>query len=417
MNIFIMVLVSLFMAGYFWLSSPSQQLPQHTTDYAVTMADLRTIAQCATAVHNAQINGVEFQDICVEQNGIVSKFICLDKGLKLTKCEVVRNKKPAFSYIVTATAPLDASNHNNMMQVLETYFTDSGTFGMFQDKMIMSGGTSTKRGVPAEIIAEMELTDGQLVYLTQYEIPDAGTAYEMGGTPGVVCPTGMAQVYRFGRWQCITYNTKTDCGGDLIWDSDLYECVPDESRRPLCASSQTAIIVDDVWECVNPFPERSCPDNMVARLNYNTLEWECVVEPGSGKDATKCAHITAGTISGGIGSTLSIPQTSCTDCERMVVDPETCVSSCVPDPTKMRDRRCYPGRTNECSGPSRGFYFGFPSADYAASVDAVYGVDVPFDKSHSQNRRFNCMDCGDGIIDTSRSLPPYVIVCTGAPTE
>ena len=44
-------------------------------------------------------------------------------------------------------------------------------------------------------------------------------------------------------------------------------------------------------------------------------------------------------------------------------------------------------------------------------------VDVPFDKSHSQNRRFNCMDCGDGIIDTSRSLPPYVIVCTGAPTE
>ena len=78
MNIFIMVLVSLFMAGYFWLSSPSQQISQHATEYAVTMSDLRSVAQCTVAVHNAQINGYEFQDICVEQNGIVSKFICLD---------------------------------------------------------------------------------------------------------------------------------------------------------------------------------------------------------------------------------------------------------------------------------------------------------------------------------------------------
>ena len=412
MNIFIMVLVSLFMAGYFWLSSPSQQISQHTTEYAVTMSDLRSVAQCAVAVHNAQINGYEFQDICVEQNGIVSKFICLDERLKLTQCEVVRNKKPAFSYIVTATDPLQASNHNNIMEILETYYTESGTFGMFQDNMIMSGGTSTKRNVPAEIVAEMGLADGMLVYLTQYELPDAGTEYEMGGTPNVVCPTGMAQVYRFGRWQCIAYNTKTDCGGDLIWDSDLYECVPDESRRPLCASSQTAIIVDDVWECVNPFPERSCPGDMVARLNYNTLEWECVIEPGSNKDSTKCAHIAMGTISGGIGSTLMIPQTSCTDCERMVVDPETCVSSCVPDPTKMRDRRCYPGRVNECSGPSRAFYFGFPNHEYTTSVDAIDGIDVPLDEAHSQNRRFNCMDCGDGVIDAGRSRPPYVAVCS-----
>lgn len=415
MNIFIMILVALFMAGYYWMSSPGQQMPQHTTEYAITKSDLRMVAQCATAMHNAQINGQEFDDVCVSQNGVTSKFICLDNKLKQTKCEVVRNKKPAFSYIVTATSPVDATNHNSMMEVLETYYTDAGTFGLFQDKMIMSGGTSTKRVVPAEIIKEMELTDGQLVYLTQYEIPDAGTEYEMGGTPTVICPAGMAAVYRFGRWQCITYNTKTDCGGDMVWDSDLYECVPDQSRRPLCASNQTAVIVDSVWECVNPFPERSCPGKMVARLNYNTLEWECVAEPGSNDDASRCAHITAGSITGGYGATLLIPQTSCTDCERMVVDSETCVSRCVPDPAKLRDRRCYPGSVAECTGSTRAFYFGFPSRQYAESVESVSGIDVPLDASHAQNRRFNCLDCGGRNIDASRSRPPFVAVCEPAP--
>ncbi len=123
----------------------------------------------------------------------------------------------------------------------------------------------------------MELTDGQLVYMTQYEVPDSETEFTATNAPDIICPVGTAKTYRFGRWQCVGYNTKIDCGGDMIWDSELLECVPDESRKPLCASTQTAVIVDEVWECVNPFPEKKCPGNMIARLNYETLEWECVL--------------------------------------------------------------------------------------------------------------------------------------------
>ena len=54
MNIFIMILIALFMAGYYWMDSPSQNIAQHNTEYAIERSDLRTIAQCATAVHNAQ---------------------------------------------------------------------------------------------------------------------------------------------------------------------------------------------------------------------------------------------------------------------------------------------------------------------------------------------------------------------------
>lgn len=412
MNIFIMILVTLFMAGYYMMNSPSQQIKQHETQHAITKSDLRTIAQCATAVHNAQINGTEFLDICTEQHAIVSKFICLDKKLKITECDGQKNKKPAFSYIITATGSLEADIHNSMMEILEQHYSDAGTFGLFVDGAIMSGGTASKRIVPAAIVEDMELGNGQLVYLTQYETPDAGVTYEIATTPDIICPTGTAKVYRFGRWQCIAYNAKTNCGGDMIWDSDLYRCVPDETRKPLCANNQSAVIVEDVWECINPFPEKSCPDKMIARLNYNTLEWECVTDPTSDKTVKKCAHLIGSAVYGGtLGATLRVPQTSCTDCEMMVTDDDTCRSWCVPDPAKLDDQRCYPGDAKECSGSTRAFYFGFPSLKYTKKIQAIQDIEIPLDSEHSQNRKFNCMDCGLNGINNEKSRPPYVVIC------
>ena len=411
MNIFIMFLVALFMTGYYLVGSPSQKINIHDTEYAVSQSDMRTVAQCATAVHNAQINGFEFEDVCVEQNGIVSEFICLNSSMRVVSCDTDDGRKKLNHYIITATAPIDDSYFNEMLEILETYFSESDTFGLFQENSIMSGGTATKRIVPAEIIKHMELKDGQLVYLTQYDVPDIGVGYTIVESADVNCPVGTAKTYRFGRWQCIAYNTKTDCGGDKIWDSNLSECVPDESRRPLCSGNQNAVMVDDVWECISPFPERACPNNMIARLNYNTLEWECVVEPGSAADSKKCDSIVSNTAYGAFGTTLRIPQTSCTDCERMITDSETCVSYCVPDAGKVNDPNCYPGNISECTGSSRAVYFGFPNMAYINNVSDLTGVSVPLDKLHSQNRKFNCLDCGMGQIDASRSRSPYVAVC------
>ena len=412
MNIFIMILVALFMAGYYMMDSPSQQVLDHDTEYAVTLSDLRTVAQCATALHNAQINGLEFTDTCIDTYGITSRFVCLDSRYKIMSCSAEGAKKPAFSYIVTVSAPLESDDHNDIMEILEKYYSESGTFGLFQDGKIMSGGTSNKRIVPAAIVQEMKMTDGQLVYFTQYEVPDMGT--QIGGAAtvaDVVCPVGTAKTYRFGRWQCIPYNVKIDCGGDLIWDSDLYACVADETRRPLCAGIQTAVMVDDVWECVSPFPDRVCPAKMIARLNYNTMEWECVADPTIETTSKKCSNFIGNVVYGALGTTLRIQHTSCTDCERMITDPETCATTCVPDPTKVTDSRCYPGVVDECSGPSRAFYFGFPNRTYVSGVTDVSDIAVPLDASHSQNRKFNCLDCGAGEIDASRSRPPFVAVC------
>jgi len=411
MNIFIMILVAVFMAGFYMFTAPSGRIVEQESQYAINRADLRSVAECASAMHNATIRGTTFSDVCIEKNKIESRFVCLNTNMTVAKCEVVRQKKPAYSFIVTAAAPIEPEKYNDMMEILEQHFADAGTFGIFQDNVIIAGGTSTKRNVPAGIVSEMKLQNGQLVYMTQYEIPDDDTEFTEAETTDIDCPTGTVKTYRFGRWQCIGYNMKTNCTGDTIWDSDLMECVADETRRPLCAQRQTAVLVDNVWECVNPFPEKNCPDGMIARLNYNNLEWECVADPNKTDSVKKCAHLTGGAIYGKPGATLRVPQTSCTDCEQMLVDEETCDAICVPNPAMIKDPKCYPGRASECSGPSRAFYFGFPTRAYAEKVSALNGAAVPIDAAHSQNRKFNCMDCGVGTIDNEKSVPPYIAIC------
>ena len=409
MNIFIMILVALFMGTYYLISSPSLRVREQEVEYSITRADMRSIAECTTAVHNSTMNGTEFHDICISQNGIKSEIICLDSKMAITTCDAEKNKAPDYTYIITYTKPIDTTLYNDMMEILEKHYADAGTFGVFMEKQIISGG-GNKRNIPSSILKTHEFQDGQLIYLTQYSIPTKQTDFDTTQIDGIICPVGMSAVYRFGRWQCIGLNLKTNCAGDMIWDAVISECVPDESRKPLCATQQTAVIVDDVWECVDPFADKTCPGKMVARLNYNTLEWECVADPNDNNTTTKCSRIMNDTVDGRPGATLRIPTTSCTDCETMLVDTNTCRAECIPDPTKTTDLRCYPSN-QACTGTNKAFYFGFPNAKYVANVSAVAGKTVPFDTAHSQNRKFNCMDCGDRGINKEKSFPPYIVIC------
>ena len=221
----------------------------------------------------------------------------------------------------------------------------------------MSAGSIGNRTIPQKVIDAAKLTDGQLIYLMQYKIPDLTIEYPTIENSDITCPPGTMKTYRFGRWQCVEYNYKISCTGDTIWDSDLNECVADENRKPLCANNQTAVMVDDVWECIDPFADKNCPDGMVARLNYNSLEWECVEDPNAVKTVKKCDNIIRSAHKQGtIGTTLRVRSISCTDCETLFVDEETCESYCIPDTKKLSDPKCYDGDISECSGPTRGIY-------------------------------------------------------------
>jgi hypothetical protein len=276
----------------------------------------------------------------------------------------------------------------------------------------MSAGSISRRIIPQKVINAAKLKDGQVMYIMQYTIPAMTIDYPVTDGANIQCPAGTMKSFRFGRWQCIEYNYKISCTGDTIWNPDLMECVADENRKPLCSNNQTAVIVDDIWECVDPFADKTCPDGMIPRLNYSALEWECVDDPNVSKKIKKCDNIAyTPHARGGIGATLRVRSVSCTDCETAIVDEETCDTYCIPDPARLQDPKCYNGDIEECSGTNRAIYFGFAPTSRIDGIKALENAVIILDREHSQNRKFNCMDCGDREIDKKASISPYSAVC------
>lgn len=400
------------MAGYYVISSPSQRIIQHETEYAIQQADLRSTAECVVSAQNAAMYGEEFEDMCVARYDIVSQYVCMNKQYSIVSCDSENGKSPDINFIITTSSQLPESEYNSMLEILEKYYPDVGTFGIFMNPGLMSAGSVSNRAIPQKIINAASLETGQLVYIMQYKIPDETIEYPVVDSSNIQCPPGTMKTFRFGRWQCIEYNYKTSCSGDTIWDDVLMECVADENRKPLCSNNQTAVLIDNIWECVDPFSDKICDAGMIARLNYNSLEWECVTDPNATKNVKKCDNIAKiPNIRGGVGATLRVRSVSCTDCESPIVDEETCETYCIPDVSKLSDPRCYNGNIDECSGPNRGIYFGFSMKSKIDGIKALEKATVILDKDHSQNRMFNCMDCGDGEIDTKQSISPFTAVC------
>jgi len=412
-NIFLVLLSVLFMAGYYLISSPSQRIVTQETEYAIKKAELRSVAECVVSAQNAVMYGETFSDMCIERYDIKSQYVCMNAQYTIMSCDSDTGKPPVYNFIITSSYTIPESEYNHMLEILEQYYPEAGTFGIFVKPDLISAGSISRRTIPNKIIDTAKLQNGQLVYIMQYTIPEENINYPIVDGSNINCPAGTMKTFRFGRWQCVGYNYRVSCTGDTIWDDSVMECVPDETRKPLCANNQTAVMVEDIWECLDPFADKTCPPGMMARLNYNDLTWECIDDPNTVKKVKKCDHIArvnTGRSMGG-GATMRVRSISCTDCERVFVDEETCDTFCIPDVSKLTDPKCYAGDIGECTGPTRGIYFGFSSNSRIEGIDALKNTNVILDKNHSQNRMFNCMDCGETEINTENSISPYTAVC------
>ena len=411
MNIFLLLLSMIFMVGYYVISSPSQNIAQQDAEYAMKKADLRSIAECVVSAQNAAMYGEQFIDECVERYGITSQYVCMNNRYNIVSCDSETGAD--FNFIITTSFELPDDEYNNMLEILEQYYPDAGTLGIFLNPDLMSAGSVARRTIPKKVIDAAQLKNGQMIYLMQYKIPEQTIDYPIIEGAGIECPIGTMKTYRFGRWQCIAYNYKVSCTGDMIWDSGLMECVADETRKPLCANNQTAVMIDDIWECVDPFADKTCAEGMIARLNYNDLVWECVEDPNKVKTVKKCDNLPRVNVGGGgaVGPTLRVRSISCTDCEKPVLNEDTCEVYCIPDVSRLDDPKCYDGDIAECSGPTRAIYFGFAQNSKIDGIDLLENQTVYLDRNHSQNRMFNCMDCGETEIDSSQSIFPYTAIC------
>ncbi|MDR3208927.1 MAG: hypothetical protein LBT45_03715 [Rickettsiales bacterium] len=417
MNIFVIILMALFAAGYYLTDAPNANLAGESKEEALESAELKSVLSCVLRAHSEAMmaderaKAVSNSEIpCVERYEIKTRKLCSDDKKIVSSCVPDKIDKSISNYIITTTDIITENGAGKILEVLAQdypYAANLGIISVGEDKvpyLLLSGGT--KREISKAIARETAFKDGELAYITQYKITGRKNPAVISQMAKIKCAYGEIQVYRQNKWTCAPRNIVPVCGGDYIWSADSGSCVPDAGKRPLCQSNQSAVMVDDVWECVGAAPKIECPAGYSAEMNYDGMEWECVAAVGAEEAAVKKCDKVYDRIYGGGTTTLRGNLVSCNDCEKMIVR-DDCTAECVPDAAAISKKTCY-------DGACRNFYFGFPDTRYVANarknLPELDGAAIPLDDSHSRNRKFNCMECPNGI-DEVASLPPYVIIC------
>ncbi|MCL2017346.1 MAG: hypothetical protein FWG80_01040 [Alphaproteobacteria bacterium] len=425
MNVFILLITFLFMAGWYLMQSPSQSIAQHSIEYAERKTGVNSVLTCVAHVHaeavkldnELKINervDIDNDTLCAEKYGLSTVKICVDGNRIVAACTPDRANRAVQNYIITSAEIPVGDNAGKALELLADEFQSNTNFGLFDIEgrsNVIIAGNGLKREIPATVAKEAELEPGQLVHITHYAVAGKPAFTNAKPTELVSCMPGQLQVFRFNRWQCVSVGSSNVCFGAMIWDNIRQECVPDDSRRPLCGAKQTPVMVDSNWECMDPVLQKTCPLGQSPHLDYVSMEWVCSINPDESQESKKCE--TAVRIRAGSGGTIKTTvASSCNDCEEMVTDPDTCESACVPSRANINSQHCYRG---ECSGSGKAFYFGFPNAMYTAAarkmLPELNGIEIQMGVVHSQNRKFNCLDCGERGIDTENSVPPWTAVC------
>ncbi|MDR1826079.1 MAG: hypothetical protein LBQ49_00115 [Rickettsiales bacterium] len=422
-NIFVILLMALFMAGYYFIDAPNFMLPFESRTAAMEDAELKSVLSCVLRSHSEELrmkneerttpaasppplHRGELKGMpCVERYNIRTVRVCVVGKRVVEDCVGAQN------YVITTTDAVTENGAGKLLEILAHDYPHAANMGIISVEkgapfMMSSGGK--KREIVRIIAKDAGFEDGQLAYITQFSVRGAKNVSAAASRDKIRCGKGEIPVFRQGKWGCAASNAQKICVGDHIYNADVNDCVQDTSRRPLCQGAASAVMVDGVWECVLPEKPIECSAGSSGVMNYETMEWECVSNKIQDVDSAgkRCSQFYE-KIYGGGTSALRGSLVSCNDCERMVAH-DDCTAECVPDAAAASKKSCY-------AGSCRNFYFGFPDARYISvarkNIPQLSDVQIPLDGARSRNRKFNCMECPYGI-DALASAAPYVIVCS-----
>lgn len=426
------------------MSSPSQNVAQQETQYVIEQSDIRSIAECVISIQNKVMycqNLDDFDTDCVARYNITSQYVhvnrlgsVIKKGSMSELCTDVERdneKVPHRTFIITTSYSLPVEERNNMLEILEKYYSDRGNLGIVEDSKLIVPDSIVARVIPANIISNAELQDGQLAYIMQYRTPTIPGEQPINPDPDdPECPAGTVLVNVGGVWKCRPVAPLTFCQENTVWNPDTLSCEPTEeftctnADGTLNTNATLVQMADGTWVCLEPDAEIDCSNGVVV-LNANTLKWECIKVDSPTEFKETCNTKKPGYVFSqsdlktSAGPTLKVKTISCGRCEKPVLDKETCDMYCLPDESKLNSRTCFAGDPACCQGDDKGIYFGFKKNARTDGILDAEGKPIEInlndvmDDYHETNSKFNCLKCKYSSLDTSKSIYPYVAVCTG----
>ena len=473
MNIFLLFISMFIMIGYYIISSPSQKLEEQEPEYVIQQSDARSIVDCVISKQNSVMvyPAHTLDKPCVDRYGITSKYYVFgENNTSLADgdpndgagewYDSTLTGTQSFYIITTTGEPLTDDQRGSTLEVIGKYYSSMGTLGIYDGTSIVTPGANLDVPNAVKNDSDLGLTNGDIVYFMQYNIPDYADPIPDEEHPEKkICPPGFTPTLHFGVWKCDPTTVQRYCQDGADWNLDTGECVPNANfhcsgcpdNDNICNYKQL-VKIDDTWVCLDP-PENIIenPCDGVKVLNANTLKWECT--PLDSDDANTCETKLASYVWSTYhaygddnqplpyGLTMTIRTISCGRCEKpfLKIEPDsdnpdvnTCELYCVPDTSKIDTQTCFTGNPACCTGNQHGIYFGFTSDSKIEdlnlknssgttidNVNGTLGDDGSFledtgilDDQHKQNKKFNCMECtGYATINSDTSISKYTAFC------
>ena len=477
MNIFLLFLTTLFMIGYYVLYSPSQQVNNTATEDVVRMSDLRAIAECVIGKENAMMNSEEYNDPCVERYKVSGEYVCANEKPDGTIVEVLCSEgEPEYNFIVSYSGfdILTVDDYGPMLDIIERYYQDKGTFGIYENHKLLTASSSGNVEVNSVIYGtdsnNARLQGGELVYVMQYKIPWTQEEIPDPEDPDSCVPPSVLMTID-GETVCAVPNPPSEsCNMDgYVLNADG-ECVPlgdsecDELKRICQKACEEAGKPDDclipdcenmtcieLFECPSGTSQVVLTDEEYEECIQEHTDQECKCIPNiTGDDPTvQCSDsqyvFTLSQITHQTGGTMQrhIPRRgNCGPCERIGgsrynPDQQAWESICVPDVTKIAlptcndadpTSSCVPALVDSCycNDSTHTMFFGFQTGSdlqCIQDVSPVWSSSVTsgvlnlqeqiaqhLPPQNQQDGKWHCMECPNGV-NTDESVWPYIAVC------
>ena len=288
MNVFIILVIFILIAGFYFMTAPNQNIARHTTEYAIEQTAVNSVLTCMAHVHaqavrldaELRIDGraeIDNTTPCAANYAIETIKVCTDGRRVVANCIPVRAGTTIINYMITI-AGVDV-NSDLVLRALSDNFLNNFGIGLVVEygrQMRMITGNGTSREIPEAIVRDIGIGPGAIIYITQYSVAARPEIVRATPPEQVRCGPRELRVFRQNRWQCVAQNNVMVCADGTVFDWDSQSCITDESRRPLCAPHQSAVVIDGRWRCVNPVQHTTCPTGRTPLLDYSTMTWRCV---------------------------------------------------------------------------------------------------------------------------------------------
>ncbi len=409
MQIFLLMILSAFMGGYYYLDSPALNVSH---DFLPESVRTKGLIMCVVNEHkralddnskNMRENAYQFEQTspCAKSKNVITKKFCATEETISPSCYEKSSLSETANYLSNHyfTTSVDLPKNINQNKILDFIKNMSGGLPnlgiLFKTEdgrfVILNPQTTTDAiSIKQVLIGANSLRKGQIVYFSHHNPAEVEASVQNTEFEALECENKTdIKVFNAEEqiWECRAFESLKKCFGDMLENANG-DCIPNQDRKINCSTDMRAKFNYDAsaWECQRRV-SIACGEGETLSWNGTANNYVCVAD--AEWDGAECEETiqssdneTFSTVRIG-GSVSGYP---CGPCE--IHQTEKCSDECFPDPNSAPELLC--------AGSNCGYDAEREGTPWISEDECGEDGNCAKHKAiywHNDTNRWKCVDC------------------------